>query len=87
MDSEQAIATCIAQKLTELGFEPHLIGEPEHPSVICHHQAATATKTIWLQSHLDTAPVGDRSQWQYGSSAGRIVGEHIYRRAVADRKR
>jgi len=58
--SEQAIATYIAQKLTRLGFEPHLLGAPEHPSVICHHQVTTATKTIWLQSHLDTTPVGDR---------------------------
>ncbi|HEY9628289.1 MAG TPA: M20/M25/M40 family metallo-hydrolase [Coleofasciculaceae cyanobacterium] len=86
VESEQTIATCIAQKLTELGFEPHLIGQPEHPSVICHHQAATATKTIWLQSHLDTAPVGDRSQWQYDPFAGTIVDDRIYGRGVADSK-
>ncbi|MBL1176767.1 M20 family metallopeptidase [Pantanalinema sp. GBBB05] len=86
VESEQAIATCIAQKLTELGFESYLIGESEHPSVICHHQAATATKTIWLQSHLDTAPVGDRSQWQHDPFAGAIVGDRIYGRGVADSK-
>lgn len=84
--SEQAIATCISEKLTALGFELHLIGDPEYPSVICHHQAATATKTIWLQSHLDTAPVGDRSQWQYDPFAGTIVGDRIYGRGVADSK-
>ena len=46
VESEQAIANCVAEKLSSLGFEPHLIGEPEHPSVICPYQAATATKTI-----------------------------------------
>lgn len=94
VESEQAIATYTTEKLTNLGFEPHLIGVPEHPSVICHHQAATATKTIWLQSHLDTAPVGDRSQWQHDPFAGTIVGDpcgiceatRIYGRGVADSK-
>jgi succinyl-diaminopimelate desuccinylase len=81
VESEQAISTCIAQKLTELGFEPHLVGDPEHPSVICHRQAATATKTIWLQSHLDTAPVGDRAQWQHDPFVGTIVGDRIYGRS------
>lgn len=86
VESEQAIATCVSEKLAALGFEPHVIGNPEHPSVICHHQAATATKTIWLQSHLDTAPVGDRAQWQHDPLAGTIVGDRIYGRGVADSK-
>ncbi|GAB4373427.1 MAG: hypothetical protein Kow00121_16660 [Elainellaceae cyanobacterium] len=82
----KAIATCVSEKLAALGFESHLIGDPEHPSVICHHQAATATKTIWLQSHLDTAPVGDRAQWQHDPFTGTIVGGRIYGRGVADSK-
>ncbi len=84
VESERAIAICVSEKLAALGFEPHLIGDPGHPSVICHHQAATAKKTIWLQSHLDTAPVGDRSQWQHDPFAGTIVGDRIYGRGVAD---
>jgi acetylornithine deacetylase/succinyl-diaminopimelate desuccinylase-like protein len=48
VESEQAIAPCIAQKLTDLEFEPHLIGDTEHLSTICHHYTVTATKTIWL---------------------------------------
>jgi acetylornithine deacetylase/succinyl-diaminopimelate desuccinylase-like protein len=86
VESERAIATCIDQKLTELGFEPRLLGDSEHPSVICHHQAATATKTIWLQSHLDTAPVGERTQWQHNPFAGTIVDDRVYGRGVADSK-
>ncbi|HEY9621499.1 MAG TPA: M20/M25/M40 family metallo-hydrolase [Crinalium sp.] len=94
VESEKAIATCVAEKLTALGFKPLLIGDPEHPSVICHHQAATATKTIWLQSHLDTAPIGDRTQWQHDPFAGTIVDDpcgiceaaRIYGRGVADSK-
>jgi acetylornithine deacetylase/succinyl-diaminopimelate desuccinylase-like protein len=53
VESEKAIATCVAEKPTALEFESCLIRDPEHPSVICHHQAATATQTIWLQAHLD----------------------------------
>ncbi|WP_199321850.1 M20/M25/M40 family metallo-hydrolase [Leptolyngbya sp. FACHB-321] len=74
------------KNLATVGFVPHLIGELEHPSIICHHQAATTTKTIWLQPHLDTAPVCDRSQWQHDPFAGTIVGDWIYGREVADSK-
>lgn len=55
VESEQAIATCVFEKLAALGFEPHLTGNLQHPSVICHYQAATATKTIWLEARLNTA--------------------------------
>ncbi len=84
--SEREIAACIAAKLTELGFQSRLIGDPAHPSVICHHHATTATKTIWLQAHLDTAPVGDRAHWHHDPFAGVIVGDRIYGRGVADSK-
>ncbi|MBD2075629.1 hypothetical protein H6F86_17350 [Phormidium sp. FACHB-592] len=55
IESEQAIATFVFEKLAALGFEPHLIGGLEHPSVICHHQVTTTTKTIWLEARLNTA--------------------------------
>jgi acetylornithine deacetylase/succinyl-diaminopimelate desuccinylase-like protein len=45
VESEQAIATCVAEKLIALGFEPHLIEDSEHP-FICHHQAATAYRIL-----------------------------------------
>ncbi|MBD2001417.1 M20/M25/M40 family metallo-hydrolase [Leptolyngbya sp. FACHB-541] len=41
---------------------------------------------IKLQSHLDTTPVGDRSQWQHDPFAGTIVGDRICGRGVADSK-
>lgn len=86
VESERSIATCVAQKLSSLGFAPHLIGDEEHPSVIGYYQAPDATKTIWLQAHLDTAPVGDRSYWEHDPFAGTIVGDRIYGRGVADSK-
>lgn len=53
---------------------------------MCRYQGTTATKTIWLQAHLDTAPVGDRSHWEHDPFAGTIVGDRIYGRGVADSK-
>lgn len=84
--SERAIAARVAEKLGKLGFDPRLIGDEVHPSVISHYQPANATKTNWPQAHLDTAPVGDHSQWEYDPFAGTIVGDHIYGRGVADSK-
>lgn len=86
VESERSIAPCVAEKLSSLGFQPHLIGGEEHPSVICHYQLAHASKTIWLQAHLDTAPVGDRSQWKHDPFAAKIVDDRIYGRGVADSK-
>nr|WP_242067170.1 M20/M25/M40 family metallo-hydrolase [Leptolyngbya sp. FACHB-711] len=63
-----------------------MIGDEEHPSVICHYQPAHASKTIWLQAHLDTVSVGDRSQWEHDPFAGTIVGDRIYGIGAADSK-
>jgi len=60
-----SIAVCVAEKLSSLRFESRLVGNEDHPSVICHYQAATARETIWLQAHLATAIDGNRFQWKH----------------------
>jgi len=86
VDSEKEIAKFIFEKLKNFGFSPKIIGEKEHLSVICFLKKQKAKKTIWLESHLDTAPAGDLSKWKYYPFEGIIKGNKMYGRGVADSK-
>lgn len=85
-ESEKAIADQVAEKLFSLGFSPQIIGQAEHPSVLSFFQKENSNQTIWLQAHLDTAPLGDISQWQYPPLSGTIIDHKMYGRGVADSK-
>ena len=86
IDSEKDVAKLVFQKLTDFEFEPQIIGPKDHPSVICEIKKSNSSKTIWLESCLDTVPVGDISKWKYPPLEGKIVGNKMFGRGVADSK-
>lgn len=86
IDSEIAIAKAVFNKLKSFGFNPEIIGAENHPSVICDIKKKNSYKTIWLESCLDTVPVGDLSKWKYPPFEGKIVGNKLYGRGVNDSK-
>jgi len=86
IDSEKDVAKLVFQELTDFGFEPQIIGPKDHPSVICEIKKSNSSKTIWLESCLDTVPAGDISKWEYPPFEGKIVGNKMFGRGVADSK-
>ena len=86
IDSEEKVTKLVFQKLTDFGFEPKIIGPKEHPSVICKIEKPNSSKSIWLESCLDTVPAGDISRWEYPPFEGKIVGNKMFGRGVADSK-
>ena len=86
IDSEKDVAKLVFQKLTDFEFEPQIIGPKDHPSVICEIKKSNSSKTIWLESCLDTVPAGDISKWEYPPFEGKIVGNKMFGRGVADSK-
>ena len=86
IDSEAKISKLIFKKLKGFGFSPKIIGPKEHPSVICFLKKPGVKKTIWLESHLDTVSVGDLSKWKFPPFEGKIKGNKMYGRGVADSK-
>lgn len=86
IDSEIAIAKAVFNKLESFGFKPEIIGAENHPSVICNIQKKNSRKTIWLESCLDTVPVGNLSNWKYPPFEGKIVDNKIYGRGASDSK-
>ena len=87
VDTEQAAAELIASKLAEYGFEPHLLGDPARPSVLCDYlPRQAAKKTLWLEAPLDTVVAGDPASWQHPPFAAKIVDGKMYGRGTADCK-
>lgn len=86
IDSESGIANLVFDKLKSFGFKPEIIGPKEHPSVICHIKKENPSKTIWLESCLDTVPAGDVEKWEYPPFEAKIVGNKMYGRGTADSK-
>lgn len=86
INSENGVAKLVFEKLKSFGFEPKIVGPKEHPSVICHIKKENSSKTIWLESCLDTVPSGDIAKWKYPPFEAKIVGNKMYGRGVADSK-
>ena len=85
-DSESGVANLVFEKLKSFGFNPQIVGPKEHPSVICHIKKENSSKTIWLESCLDTVPAGDAAKWEYPPFEAKIVGNKMYGRGTADSK-
>lgn len=86
IDGERGVADLVFLKLKEFGFNPEIIGEEKHPSVICHIEKENSSKTVWLESCLDTVKIGDLSKWQHPPFEAQIVDNKMYGRGVADSK-
>ncbi len=86
LDSENGIAKLVSKKLKSFGFKPKIIGSKYHPSVVCRIGKSGSSKTIWLESCLDTVPAGDAAQWEYPPFEGKIVSNKMYGRGAADSK-
>lgn len=86
IDSEKEVAGLVFKKLSSFGFSPRIIGDKKHPSVFCKINKNPEGKTIWLESCLDTVPVGDVSKWKYTPLKATVKGSKMYGRGVADSK-
>jgi len=86
IDSEKGMADLVSKKLSQFGFSPKIIGNKKHPSVFCKIGKNPKGKTIWLESCLDTVPVGDVLKWRYSPLKTTIKGPKMYGRGVADCK-
>ena len=86
VNSEKKIADLVFKKLSFFGFSPKIIEDKNHPSVFCKIIENPKGKTIWLESCLDTVPVGDLTKWKYPPLRATIKGSKVYGRGVADSK-
>jgi len=86
INSEKKMADLASKKLSQFGFFPEIIGNKKHTSVFCKINKNPKRKTVWLESCLDTVPIGDVLKWRYSPLKATIKGSKIYGRGVADCK-
>jgi len=86
INSEKEIANLVFKKLSGFGFSPKIIGGKKHPSVFCKIIKNPRGKTIWLESCLDTVPIGNELNWKYPPLKATLKGSRMYGRGVADSK-
>lgn len=85
VDPERNVAEAVVSKLREFGLKPQLIGSKERPSVMCVFGKGRSKK-LFLNAHLDTVSAGDPKNWLHPPFSGKIVGNKMYGRGVADSK-
>ena len=82
----RAAADCLLEYLKRQGHAPEVV-EPQ-PGMV-NVVAATDRgpgRSVILNGHLDTFPVGDRSGWERDPFSGEIVDGKVFGRGVADMK-
>lgn len=82
----RAAADCLADYLRRAGHAPEIV-EPR-PGMV-NVVAATdrgAGRSMILNGHLDTFPVGDRSGWERDPFSGEVADGKVFGRGVADMK-
>lgn len=86
VNSEKMIANLVSKKLFSFGLFSKIVGDKNHPSVFCRINKNPRSKTIWLESCLDTVPIGDLSKWKYPPLKATIKDSKMHGRGVADSK-
>src|SRR5262249_4366950 len=82
----RAAADCVVEHLKRRGYAPEVI-EPR-PGMV-NVVAATdrgSGRSVILNGHLDTFPVGDRNGWERDPFSGDIVDGKVFGRGVSDMK-
>ncbi len=82
----RAAADCLVEYLTRTGHPPEVV-EPQ-PGMV-NVVAATDRgpgRSMILNGHLDTFPVGDRSGWERDPFSGEVADGKVFGRGVSDMK-
>ena len=82
----RAAADCVVEHLKRQGYAPEVI-EPR-PGMVNVVAAADrgSGRSVILNGHLDTFPVGDRKGWERDPFSGDIVDGKVFGRGVSDMK-
>jgi len=91
-EGEQRKAELVAQKMKELRpDETHEIRAPDHrvpcgyrPNLVYLWKGADSSKKIWVLSHMDIVPPGQRQLWDSNPYELRVDGDKLYGRGVED---
>jgi len=85
--NEGPIASYIANRLRESGFEVELVEVTEgRPNVVGHLKGSGGKPSLLVYGHSDVVPVGDLMNWTYPPFEGKRINEEIHGRGAQDHK-
>lgn len=82
---EREVADVIIEHMDAYGISHTSIGPHERPNLVFSTGEDTRGRLV-LHGHMDTVPVGGRSQWSVDPLAGSIVDGRLYGRGSCDMK-
>lgn len=83
--NEVAVARIIKEKLSEHGTKSKFIGKESHRKTILA-EIGRGKRSIILNGHLDTVPIGNIKKWKYHPLSAEFVNGKIYGRGAYDMK-
>ena len=85
---ERAMAEAVAHRLDALGIVGAEIKAkaPTRPNVLCQLDGDSAGPTLLYNGHIDTKPIGERSQWRTDPLRGEVVDGQLYGLGIGDMK-
>jgi len=87
-EGESKRADEICNILKELGYSNYVRYDTTDTHGITRPNIVLKTgnlpQTLWIVSHIDTVPAGDRSLWKYEPFAATVVDDRIYGRGTSD---
>ena len=85
---ERAMAKAVIQRLNALGLKGAEVKAkaPERPNVLHQLNGDPNGNTLMYTGHLDTKPIGDRTQWKTDPLRGEIVDDRLYGLGSGDMK-
>ena len=85
---ERAMAEAVLHRLDSLGLSGAEIKAktPERPNVIFRFSGDPDGPTLMYSGHLDTKPIGDRSQWKTDPLQGEVINDQLYGLGIGDMK-
>lgn len=83
---ESEAMTLIARVLGAAGAEYRFVEVSPGRSNLVVEMGDPGGRTLWLNGHLDTVPIGNRLTWQHEPFGGDVVGDRLYGRGASDCK-
>lgn len=85
---ERAMAEAVVGRLDALGIAGVEIRAkaPTRPNVLCRLGGDPDGPTLLYNGHLDTKPIGDRSQWRTNPLCGAVIDDRLYGLGIGDMK-
>jgi acetylornithine deacetylase/succinyl-diaminopimelate desuccinylase-like protein len=85
---ERAMANAVIRRLEALGlFGAEIKARtPERPNVLFRLSGDPKGPTLMYNGHLDTKPIGDRSQWRTDPLRGEVINGQLYGLGIGDMK-